>query len=60
MFQAIGSDVIELHKSQVGNIDLGMLNGRGEGCWRALNRDEIYNGLGWRVTRVSQKQSAWG
>jgi len=57
MFHAIGSGVMQLHRIQVGNINLSMLRGVGsecaqEGCWRLLSENEIYQGLGWEVRRI--------
>ncbi|GFH55517.1 23S rRNA pseudouridine2457 synthase [Chaetoceros tenuissimus] len=54
MFHAIGSGVIQLHRRQVGNIDLDMLamgseDQVAEGSWRLLTKKEIMNGLNWKV-----------
>ena len=54
MFHSIGSGVIQLHRRQVGNIDLDMLafgstNEVVEGSWRLLTKKEIMNGLNWIV-----------
>jgi hypothetical protein len=54
MFHAIGSGVMKLHRCQVGNINLNSMidNGGMEGCWRILDDDEVYNGLGWEVRDI--------
>ena len=54
MFHAVGSGVIQLHRRQVGNIDLDMLalgseDEVAEGSWRLLTEKEIRIGLGWKV-----------
>jgi len=54
MFHAINSGVMRLHRRQVGDIDLNMLNGGGEGSWRVLTKKEVLDGLGWKVRRLDQ------
>ena len=62
MFHAIGSGVMKLHRLQVGKIYLGMLSKNndgecgtyeGEGCWRMLSEEEIWDGLNWKVRVLS-------
>ena len=61
MFHAINSGVMQLHRRQVGDIDLDMLKlkneegceGTGaEGSWRLLTEKEILHGLGWKVKQL--------
>jgi len=60
MFHAINSGVMQLHRRQVGDIDLDMLKNEGcagegageEGSWRLLTKKEILHGLGWKVKQL--------
>jgi len=55
MFHAINSGVIRLHRSRIGELDLGMLDG-GEGCWRMLTEEEVLKGLGWKCRYIREVQ----
>ena len=57
MFHAVNSGVIKLHRTRIGNIELGDLR---EGDYRILSGQEIENDLNWpiRVLRVNKYEQS--